>query len=237
MSRQARSRGNMLVEAMLAIAIVGFLMTAVLPMIQTAQIEQSARSTADDFASFQTAAAQHFIANRSAYEAAATDGTGADKLCKVGVDPNTGAGGTQANSTTKKTCALDTAMLMYLGALPKSMRTTNRYGESWVAIYRMVYDTAATPAPTGAVDMLTVSAAVTGTPAAVTPDEVRHREIVTGAALQGGSGGFVPDADRAVCTASRAQSKYEVCGAGWKVNLADFVDTPQVTAFGGRLAQ
>ncbi|CAN7741894.1 type II secretion system GspH family protein [Acidovorax sp. LjRoot118] len=233
----SNQQGNFMIEALLAVLIVGMMAAATVPMMQEGRIEQNARSAADDMVSFQQAAAQHFISNRSAYETAMKDGTGADKLCKVGIDPVAGTGGMQANSVTKKTCAVDGSMLKYLLAMPDDMNLKNRYGESWVAIYRLIYDTETPPAPTGAVDMLVVSAAVAGAPAPqVVPDGQRHKEGLAAAAIVGGSGGLVPDADRATCVASKTAGKYEVCGNGWRVNLSDFVDAPDLAAFSDRLA-
>jgi hypothetical protein len=231
-----KQRGSFMFEALLAVLIVGMMAAYAVPMMQAGRIQENGKSTADSFSSFQQAAAQHFISNRSAYEAAMKDGTNADKVCMVGVDPVTGAGGAQANSVTKKTCAIDGSMLKYLKALPADLSLKNRYGESWVAIFRLIYDNQATPAPTGAVDMLVVSAAVAGAAAPqVIPDAERHKENLAAAGLVGGSGGLVPDADRATCVASKTGGKYEVCGNGWRVNLSDFVDPTGVTAFADRL--
>ena len=229
--------GNMLLESLLAVAIIGMIASAAVPMMKTGRIEESARAIADDMASFQALAAQHFISNRTAYEKAMADGTDANKLCKVGVNPETGAGGTQANSTTQKTCAIDGLMLKYLMAMPKDMNLKNRFGESWVAIFRQVYDKATPPKPTGAVDMLVVSAVVSGTADAVLPDPDRYAEVVSAAAVLGGTGGYIPDADRSTCIAERETSKFEVCGNGWRVKLDDFLSAADLTAFSNRLAK
>ena len=231
-----RQTGNMLMEALLALAIIGMIASAALPMLKAGQIEESARAVADDMSSFQRIAAQHFISNRSAYEAAMKDGTGADKLCMVGVNPDTGAGGVQANSTTQHTCAIDGSMLKYLLAMPKDMNPTNRFGEAWVAVFRQIYDKETTPKPTGAVDMLVISAVVNGVAAPVVPDAERYSEVVSAATILGGTGGYLPDADRSTCVAQRATSKYEVCGNGWKVKLDDFISAADLTAFSNRLA-
>ena len=197
----------------------------------------AARVDADEQSAFQQLAAQHFIANRSTYEAAMADGTGAGSLCRVDVNPLDGSGGSPSSSLSLHTCALDTTMLAFLGALPRGMRLTNRFGGRWVAIFRQLFD-AQTPAQsTGAVDMLLVSSDI-GLDALhpVLPDERRHREITSAAAINGGAGGYVPDADRSTCVASRALATYEICGNGWKLHLGDFVDTAQVEIFAARLA-
>jgi hypothetical protein len=222
---------------MLAVALMGLVVSAAMPLIIAGQDEVAARSGADDQSSFQQMAAQHFISNRAAYEAAMADGTGAGSLCRVNVNPVDGSGGSQANSVSLHTCAVDTTMLAYLQALPREMRLTNRFGDRWVAIFRQLYDQQNQPKPNGGVDMLIVSSGL-GLSALgpVTPDDRRHREITTAAAINGGVGGYVPDADRSTCVTSRALEKYEVCGNGWKVNLGDFVDAAQVQLFSARLA-
>jgi hypothetical protein len=232
------SKGFALLDTMLAVAVAGLVVSAALPMIIAGEDEIAARSLADDQSSFQQLAAQHFIANRSAYEAAMLDGTGADSLCRVNVNPVDGSGGIQANSLSMHTCALDVTMLAHLQALPRDMRLTNRFGERWVAIFRQLPDRQSLSQPGGAVDMLVVSSGSgPGAPNPVAPDERRYREITSAAAISGGTGGYVPDADRATCVSSRAQAKYEVCGNGWKVNLGDFVDAAMVDLFAARLAK
>lgn len=223
---------------MLAAALVGLVMSAAMPMIIAGQDEIAARSGADDQNSFQQMAAQHFVSNRATYEAAMADGTGAGSLCRVNVNPVDGSGGSQANSVSLHTCAVDATMLAYLQALPRDMRLTNRHGDRWVAIFRQLRDSPSSAQPNGAVDMLVVSSGLgLGPLGPVAPDERRHREITSAAAINGGMGGYVPDADRSTCVTSRALERYEVCGNGWKVNLGDFVDAAQVQMFAARLSK
>lgn len=229
-----KQRGLALQDMMLAVAILGFITAASLPLIGRNVDDLTSQSVAADWQSFKAIAEQHFVANRSAYEAAMTDGTGADALCKINVNTADGTGGIVANSTTLHTCAIDTSMLQYFRVLPDTIRTTNVYGEKWVAIYRLIYNTATPPVPTGGVESIIVSADVTGVGGAVAADSHRY-QVAKSAADYVNGGGVVPDADRTTCTASKATSTFQACGNGWQVNLADFIDPASMVAFGNRL--
>ena len=128
--RQNRMRtiqsGFALSDALLAVAIAGLVTMAALPVLTAGQDEVAARASADDLSSFQQLFAQHFVANRSAYLAAMADGTGAASLCLYKVNIADGSGGTQANSTTLHTCAIDGSMLIYLKAAPANLNLVNR---------------------------------------------------------------------------------------------------------------
>lgn len=233
--QKSRQRGLALTEIMLGTAIVALLAYTAAPLLVRSLDDRSSKATADDFGIFQEAAAAHFKANRSAYESAMKDGTGAANLCKVGVNPTDGSGGLQANNTTLHTCAIDATMLRFLQALPIQVHANNRYGEQWVAIFKQVYTTVAPIQPTGGVEMLVVSAQVTGTPSVVAPDPRRFSEAVNAADFTGGNGGFIPDADRSTCVVSKTASIYQACGNGWKVNLADFISPTQLATFSNRV--
>lgn len=231
-----RKQGGMaLAELALAVGLTSMIMMAMSPLIVRSMDARKARSVAEDYTAFRAAASAHFQSNRSAYDAAMSAGTDADKLCKVGVNAD-GTGGTVVNSTTMHRCVIDASMLRYLKALPAGVSTTNRYGETWVAIFKQIYDSAPTPAPTGGVEMYVVSARVDGTAPAVEPDPRAHDEAITASGFVGGQGGIIPDADRSTCVASRTAAKFEACGSGWKANLADFLEPSEVTAFASRLS-
>lgn len=228
-----KQTGFALFEQLLAVALLTAVMAMLAPYMVQSVDDRAAKATADDFSLFQSAASAHYLANRTAYASAMTDGTGADKLCMIGVDPTTGAGGTQTNNTTLHTCIVDASMLKYLQALPDQVRSTNRYGEQWVAIFKQVYTKVAPITPTGGVEMLIVSANIDGTAGVVAQDARRYGEAVTASELAGG--GVIPDGDRAICKASKTLGIFEACGNGWHVNLADFLDPTQLQAFGNRL--
>lgn len=233
--KNSNQRGLALTEIMLGTAIVALLAYTAAPLLVSSLDDRQSKATADDFGIFQEAAAAHFKANRSAYESAMQDGTGATNLCKIGVNPINGSGGLQANNTTLHTCAVDASMLRFLQALPTQVQSNNRYGEQWVAIFKQVYTTVAPIQPTGGVEMLVVSAKVTGTPSVVTPDKRRFSQAVNAADFTGGNGGFIPDANRSTCVVSRTASIYEACGNGWKVNLANFISPTQLATFSNRV--
>lgn len=230
-----RQRGIALMEMALAVGLAALIYLSIGPLIIKSQDVSVAKSVATDYTAFRAAASAHFQSNRGAYEAAMSAGTDADKLCKVGVNAD-GTGGTVVNSTTMHRCAIDVSMLRFLQALPSNVADRNRYGETWVAIFKQVYDNAPTPAPTGAVEMFIVSARVDGTAPAVPSDPRAYDEAMTASGFVSGQGGVVPDADRSTCVASRAAGKYEACGPGWKANLADFLEPSEVTAFSSRLS-
>ena len=222
-------------EALLTTVIVAAIAAAMMPMIVKNADEKAAKVTADDLSAFQAAASAHFQANRTAYESAMADGTGAANICKVGVDPVTGSGGLQANNTTLHTCAIDGTMLKYLQSLPPNIQPNNRYGEQWVAIFRQVYTTVAPIQPTGGVEMLVVSAKVTGGAAAVVADGRRHSEAMAASEMVSGLGGVIPDTDRSTCVAKRGSSVFEACGNGWRVRLQDFISPTELSSFANRL--
>lgn len=229
------ANGFALHEILLGTAIVSILAVMTAPLLVETIDERSAKATADDFSNFQKAAASHFTANRSAYEAAMLDGTGAANLCKVGVNPSDGSGGILANNTTLHTCAVDGSMLRFLQALPTQVGLNNRYGEQWVAIFKQVYTTVAPIQPTGGVEMLVVSAQVSGVPSVVSKDKRRFMEAVSAADYANGGGGVIPDADRSTCIVSKSASLYEACGNGWKVNLSNFISPTQLATFANRV--
>lgn len=223
--------GFALTDLLLAVAIFGLIMAGAMPLINRASDDNGARAAADELKVFQAAAMEHFKSNRTAYEAAMANGTGASSLCKVGVASD-GTGGTTANDTTLHTCAVDVSMLRYLNALPATFKSKNVYGEQWVAIHRLEY---ASGVPTGSVGTLVVSAAVSTGGAAV-PANTRRYQVAKTGSLELGSGGLVvPDTDRETCVAKRATTTYEACGDGFKLNLADYISAASLTTFSNRL--
>ncbi|CAN7627218.1 type II secretion system GspH family protein [Acidovorax delafieldii] len=228
-------KGWSLTEVMLALVVISGMAYAVAPLFRKNAEESNAKIMADDFSLFQTSASSHFQSNRDAYIAAMTDGTGAADICKIGVDPATGTGGISTFDPTLHTCAVDGSILRFQQALPTSVRQKNRYGESWVAIFKLVYTTHAPIEPTGGVEMLVLSADLSGTGGVVVKDANRYSEAVTAGEFAGGQGGAIPDGDRATCVVNKSTSTFQACGNGWKVNLADFITPAAMSSFAARV--
>jgi len=233
-----RQAGITMTEVLLGVAVATAILVGVARFTAQTQGEIRAKNVAEHLQSFQQSAAQYFIANRDAMMSAMADGTGAADYCMIQANPSDGTGGTQANSTTKHTCALDADWLKFKGVMPGSFKATNTYGQRWVAIFRRIYE----PGPdstmgteddvaTGNADMLVVGMNVAGALSAP------FNELATAAEIIGGNGGVIPDQDRVTCKAIRSSSTYEACGTqgGWKVNMSDFIDNAQLATFAAGL--
>lgn len=229
-----RQCGAALMEIMLAVVIAGMVIASLSPMVLRRQDQVSAQATANEFSAFRAAAVEFFKWKRTEFLAAMKDGTGADALCMVNVAAD-GSGGQSTYSAALHRCALDTSMMRYLNVLPTSIPLNNRYGERWVAIFKLVYDTQTPPQPTGGVEMMVLSARVDGAAPLVPADPRAYDEAVTAAGFASGQGGVIPDADRSTCVASRSSGKYESCGVGYRVNLNQFLESGEVSAFASRL--
>ena len=222
-----------MLETMVSLAIVAAAMAYALQLAQTGDDQAQGRADADALSSFSQLAAQFFISHRAAMEQAMDDGTDAGMFCRVGGAAD-GSGGTVANSSSKKTCALDASLLLVRGAWPAGM-PLDTFGGRYVAIFRRIYD--AGGAATGGTDMLTVLAALDGTLQAARPDARRLEQLAAAQATLGGMGGVVPAGTLGDCVASRASASFEVCGNGWRVRLSDFVDPPQLSIFTAALPE
>ena len=214
--------------------ILSLVFIAAMPWMTRQQDAVRAKSLSSDHTQFAAAAQAHFQTNRSAYAAAMKDGTDADKLCLVRVNPADGTG-TSTYSETLHRCAFDASFLRFHSALPDTTGGANGYGENWVAIFRLVYDKDTPPKPTGGVEVWIPSAALGGTVASPA-DPYSYDRSLTAAGFLEGNGGVVPDKDRSTCVASRRAGKYESCGSGWRVNLADFLESDELAAFANRLS-
>lgn len=233
--RRGSQGGWALMETMLALVIVGMVAAGSAQLLMDQADQAQAKAVASDFSAFQSAAGDLFIWKRQEFIAAMKDGTGADSLCRVNVNAD-GSGGVSALSLNLHRCAFDTSLMRTMNMLPSSVPLDNTYGERWVAILKLQYDNASPPASTGNVEMVVVSARVDGVAPAAPADGRVFGRALTAAGFAAGQGGVVPDADRSTCVASRQGGKYEACGAGFRVDLQQFLEPAEVAAFASRLS-
>ncbi|HSV55210.1 MAG TPA: hypothetical protein VLJ57_24005 [Burkholderiaceae bacterium] len=234
MRKLKASAGNAMVEVLLATAIIVPLgMYAI--QKQKADLEEAkgvvnSERTMD----FTELAKSYYLQNADAIRAAMLDGTGADKLCRLGINPGAAIPeetGIQSNSTVLHTCAVDASVLRWKGFAPQTFPDYNLQQQRMVAIFKRVYDTAVMPAvPTDNVEMLSVGAAGATGLASYAPNSRGFTggidPIMRDAKSMGAAGGIIPDADRVLCKWLDADpTQREACGTqgGWRVKLSDFV--------------
>lgn len=221
-------RGFTLIEAILGIFIGLMILTFMARQHAQAVDDNRAKNTAESMQAFSQMAAQYLVSNRAAIAAAAEDGTDADNLCAINVDPVTGVGTTAVN-TFKKTCAIDVSYLKHKRLLPKMYPETNAYNQKWVAIYRVVYDDydndpGTAPTSNGDMEILVVGAANNGN-----ERPGSHSAITLAADLMGGNGGVIPDGKLGACEfdpGSTDPNAKRACGVGgaWNVDVTEFID-------------
>lgn len=226
-------RGFVLLELIVAIGILALVLSLGSAVEARGERQSSGRANADGQSSFQNLAAQYFLENRTAFESAMKDGTGADTLCLINV-PSSGVGGTQANSTTLKTCAFDTTFLKAKNLWPTNLSTDEVDGR-WVIILRLVYDSQTPAQPTGGVEAFVPLMRTDGTLSAVGVDAQKMDEALSAMRSLGGTGGVIPVGDAGMCANQRSSATYEACGNGWKVKLSDFIDSSQLAVFSNAL--
>lgn len=226
-----RQRGFSIMEIMIGTALIASLLGSVMVLQARSNNETTGRNDADSLASFQQIVGQYMIANRTDIEAAmGGDATAAAAHCLVNVAAD-GTGGTVSANSTKHTCAFDATLLRAKGVWPNGMSVNVNGTGRWVAIVRQIWSGGATPAATGADEVLIVQAPIDGSGDVLTTGTVTFtgdvrrasEELSAGMAALGGSGGYVPPGkDYANCQYN-ATTK-QVCGAGWVVTLSDFTD-------------
>lgn len=221
-----RNRGMTLVETILALAVASAMILMLVQWQRSATDDLKAKRSADSLQQFAQIASTYLDANRSTLQSimSADSKTGqtltdAQRLCVVGgdtvhpaFDPYLPSSGTHGQAT----CAVDAQWLINQRLLPSGAPVTNPYGQTWVAIFKLVYadyDNNAGTADTtnGDIEMLIV-----GTGGTAAPDD----DLGLATQLLGGIGGSVPVADKTGCTASPQQA----CGAGgaWRTNVSRF---------------
>lgn len=229
-----KQRGWALYEVLLATAVLVPLGMLALQK-QSAQFEEAkGLHNAERTQDFGELALSYYRTNAPALRAAMADGTGAETLCRLGVDPTAAqpeTTGIQSNSLSLHTCAIDTSVLKWKGLAQPSFPEFNLQQQHMVAIFRRVYDTTVDPAvPTDNVEMLNVGASGATGIANYAPNSIGFTgsidPLVRDAKAMGASGGVIPDADRVLCKwLDSDPAQREACGAqgGWRVNLSDFV--------------
>lgn len=232
-SSRRRQRGMSIFEISLGTALMGLVIAYAMTINTRAGDQDAGRRDADSLSSFANMAAEYYTANRTAIDAAMRAGTLASTYCRLDVAAD-GTGGTTAYSSTLKTCAIDPTLLRARNLWPAGMSVEARGGR-YVAIFRTIYDTQATPQPTGGVEVLIALAQTSGTLSPVTLNNRLTDEVQAGMTALGGVGGYVPIGTMGACKALRSSAAYEACGNGWKVNLANFVDAAQLTVFANAL--
>jgi hypothetical protein len=194
---------------------------------------QIGRQVADAKSTFIALASQFFQSNRSAFEAAMMDGTGASSWCLVGVNPD-GTGGTLTVDTALHTCTIDTYFLRAKNLWPSGMNLDEADGR-YAAVFKLEYDTQTPPQPTGGDFMFTPLIQPGGTlpPAGKDPDA--FKEALAAMRTLGGTGGVLPVGDLGGCANVRATNTYQACGSGWIINLSDYISAPQLAVFANAL--
>ena len=231
MSFRKAQRGAMLVEYIIGAALLGVILVFVLDLQNRNDLEMRAKSEAEGQAQFIQIASQYFLNNRAAYDTAMDTGTGADQYCLVGVSPD-GTGGTQKNNTTLKTCAFDATLLIAKGQWPEGLATETRNGR-FTVILRRSYDS--TPSPTGGHEAFFVLASPSGTLTATTMTKETSTALAVGKTTLGSVGGYVPIGAVGACSTSRASTTYQACGDQWQVDMANFINSSELTTFGAAL--
>lgn len=221
-----RQRGVTLIEMVLAIGLSILLLTSLSTLLMDAQKEIRATDQAEGLQSFQRAAAEYFLAHRSALLKAMDDGTDGADLCRTHLNAD-GSGGVLGVDLVRHTCRIDASLLKARRMLPATMAETNHNGERLIAIFRRLYEDDGDP--TDSADMIILAILEPGR--SYEASSRRFQTTQSTAALLGASGGYIPDQDRGVCRAVRNSSVYEVCGANWKITLSDYLSEAEIEAF------
>jgi hypothetical protein len=225
--RKNQESGNTLLELVLGMGIVLALSMSVIEMNNKAQAQEKGRLTADTLQAFTQVAAQYFIANRSALESAMS-GLGAvsqaNGLCAINITALTPLGVPSAN-VLKHTCAIDTSLLRAKGLWPQSW-SIDQGTHRLVAVFRMLgLPGDASPAD----EVLILTTELEGGSirtqgevlfTASLPEFVQQTSASLGSL--GASGGYVPPGhDYGTCHYNTLLK--EICGQGWRINMADFL--------------
>jgi hypothetical protein len=219
--------GNSLLELVIGLGLVMAMSLAVLEMNNKAQAQEKGRLGADALQAFSQVATQYFIANRVALESTMSGQSEAglaNGLCAINFSTLTPLGVPSAN-TLKHTCAIDTSLLREKGLWPQSL-SIDQGSQRFVAVFRLL----GLPGSSMPADEVLIFSAELQEGMVRTQGEVLFTAAMsqfveqTAASLGslGAAGGYVPPGrDYGNCHYN-AQLK-EICGQGWRVNVADFL--------------
>jgi prepilin-type N-terminal cleavage/methylation domain-containing protein len=212
--------GFSLVEMVVAVGLMALLLGGALRWQSILMQQEIGEKEADGMAQFQYFVSAYFMQNRDAMLEAMWDGTDAAKHCRVGATAydsatDTFTGGSTARSATLKTCAIDERFLSYKGFWTGAV--AGAADPRYVAIFKRRSDTStdaeafiAKMSPSGALSQVS--------------------NIDRALAMQGKLGsraGYMPIGAAGPCVSTKTTP--QACGASWTVNLADFIDSAQLS--------
>jgi prepilin-type N-terminal cleavage/methylation domain-containing protein len=212
--------GFSLIEMVVAVGLMAMLLAGAMRWQHTRMQQELGERDADKLAQFQYFISAYFMQNREAMLAAMWDGTDAAKQCRVGATAydlatDTFTGGVTTHSSSLKTCAIDERFLNFKGYWKGDVSAAD--APRFVAIFKRRSDTStdaeafiAKMSPTGALTAVS--------------------NIDRALAIQGKMGsraGYMPIGSAGPCTSTKTNP--QACGPSWTVNLADFVDSTQLT--------
>lgn len=228
-----RQSGLSIFETMVGLIMFAVVLQFAIKLQREGDDQEDGRQRAELMASFMQMAVQHVSSNRTAYESATKDGTGASTYCRVNVNSD-GTGGSTVNDTTLHTCAFDPTLLRAQGVWPSGLSVDSDSGGRYVAIFRQIYSGGTA---TGALEGIVVHSPQSGSLTAVTTADMKEltTKLYAGVAALGGSGGFIPIGDFVTCKAVRSTATYQACGNGWTVDLSLFISSTQLTTFANAL--
>jgi type II secretory pathway pseudopilin PulG len=230
--RTKYQRGLLLVEAMIAIALIGVILASAIYLNRSAEDQSKGRNTADTLSTFQQLASQYYLANRDVFDTAMRgNASSAATYCLINVPaPGSAGSGTTAANSTKRTCAFDTTHLRGQYQWPSDLDVNADYGNGrYVAIVRQIMQTDGVT-ETGATEMLIVLAPLssgnvltTGTVSFTGDIKRKSEELTTAMNTIGGAAGYIPPGtDFGPCQYNTTTK--QVCGNGWTVTLSDFIN-------------
>lgn len=218
--KNSRQSGFSLIEMVVAVGLMAALLAGAMRWQSIRMQQELGEREADNLAQFQYFISAYFMQNRDAMLAAMWDGTDAAKHCRVGATSydlatDTFTGGVTTRSSTLKTCAIDERFLNFKGYWKGNVAAAN--APRYVAIFKRRSDSStdaeafiAKMSPTGALTQI---------------DNMDRALAMQG--KLGSRSGFMPIGQAGPCTSTKTNP--QACGSSWTVNLADFIDSTQLT--------
>lgn len=215
-----RQSGFSLIEMVVAVGLMALLLGGAMRWQAVRMQQEIGEREADKLAQFQYFVSAYFMQNRDAMLDAMWTGTDAAKHCRVGATSynsatDTFTGGTTARSATLKTCAIDERFLNFKGYWKGDVAAAT--DTRFVAIFKRRTDTSteaeafiAKMSPTGSLTSV---------------DNIDRALAMQG--KLGSRAGYLPIGQAGPCVSTKTTP--QACGASWTVNLADFIDSTQLT--------